>query len=263
MSLIALDNAVNSSPMQDRFHADPRVQAAELLLYEKLPQVVPLKNPPAETVEHVPTLRGAVAPPVRRYTTPHTLSPRGHLLSNGSYTVMVTNAGGGYSRRLDIAMTRWREDITTDEWGNFCYIRDLDDGRVWSSTHQPSGRDAEEFEVTFSQDRAVFRRLDDGIETRTEIVVSPEDDVEIRRGSFTNHSHRARNLEVTSYAEVVLAPADADLAHPAFSNLFIETKAIADRDALICSRRPRSGGGRPYLVHVLSGRGRAGPPTQY
>jgi cellobiose phosphorylase len=263
MSLIALDNAVNGSPMQDRFHADPRVQATELLLYEKLPQVVPLKNPPAETVEHIPIVRGAIAPPVRRYTTPHTLSPRAHLLSNGSYTVMVTNAGGGYSRRHEIAMTRWREDITTDEWGNFCYIRDLDEGRVWSTTHQPSGREADEFEVTFSQDRAVFRRLDDGIETRTEIVVSPEDDVEIRRVSFTNHNHHARNLDVTSYAEVVLAPADADLAHPVFSNLFIETKAVVERDALICERRPRSGGGRPYLVHVLSGRGRAGPPTQF
>src|SRR5262245_5853260 len=263
MSLIALDNAVNGSPMQNRFHADPRVQAAELLLYEKIPQVVPLKNPPAETVEHVPTVRGAIAPPVRRYTTPHTLSPRGHLLSNGSYTVMVTNAGGGYSRRHDIAMTRWREDITTDEWGNFCYVRDLENGRVWSSTHQPSGRDADEFEVTFSQDRAVFRRLDDGIETRTEIVVSPEDDVEIRRVSITNHSLRARHLDVTSYAEVVLAPADADLANPAFSNLFIQPRPVVEPDALIGERRPRSGGGRQYLVHVLSGRGRAGPPTQY
>src|SRR6185295_8754772 len=263
MSLIALDNAVNGMPMQNRFHADPRVQAAELLLYERIPQVVPLKNPPAETVEHVPTVRGAIAPPVRRYVTPHTLSPRAHLLSNGSYTVMVTNAGGGYSRRQDLAMTRWREDITTDEWGNFCYIRDLDSGHVWSTAHQPSGRDADDYEVTFSQDRAVFRRLDGGIETRTEIVVSPEDDVEIRRVSFTNHSDRPRSLDITSYAEVVLAPPDADLAHPVFSNLFVETRAVVERDALICDRRPRAGGNRPYLLHVLSGRGRAGPPTQY
>src|SRR4029077_14549106 len=105
MSLIALDNAINGWPMQNRFHADPRVQATELLLYERIPQVVPLKNPPAETVEHVPTVRGLVAPPVRRYVTPHTLSPRAHLLSNGSYTVTVTNAGGGYSRPHDLAMT--------------------------------------------------------------------------------------------------------------------------------------------------------------
>ncbi len=195
MSLLALDNALNGSPMQERFHADPRIQAADLLLQERVPQLVPLKNPPAETAEHVPFLRRAAAPPVRLYTTPHTLSPRAHLLSNGSYTVMLTNAGGGYSRRQQLALTRWREDITSDASGSFVFVRDLDTGDVWSTTHQPSGRDAEEYEATFSLDRAVFRRVDAGLETRTEIVVSPEDDAELRRVSITNHSHRARSIE--------------------------------------------------------------------
>jgi cyclic beta-1,2-glucan synthetase len=263
MSLVALDNVLNGSPMQARFHADPRVQAAELLLYERIPQLVPLKNVPAETAEHVPSARAAVAPAVRRYITPHTLSPRSHLLSNGSCCVMVTNAGGGYSRRQGLAMTRWREDITTDEWGSFCYIRDLESREVWSTTHQPTGRDADEYEVTFAQDRAVFRRLDHRIEARTEIVVSPEDDVELRRVSLTNHSHRARSIELTSYAEVGLLSPDADVAHPAFANLFVETRAVAERDALICTRRPRTGESRSYLIHVLSGRGRVGPATQF
>ena len=263
MSLIALGNAVHDSPMPRRFHADPRVQAAELLLYERVPQLMPLKNPPAETAEHVPSPREAVAPHVRRYVTPHTLSPRTHLLSNGSYCVMVTNAGGGYSRSQHLAMTRWREDITTDDWGTFFYLRDLESGRLWSAAHQPTGVEADEYEVIFALDRAVFRRRDDGIETRTEIVVSPEEDVEIRRISLTNHSGRPRTIEITSYAEVVIAPHDADLAHPAFSNLFVETRAIHDRDAILCARRPRSGDDRPYLVHVLSGRGRTAPGTQF
>ncbi len=263
MGLLALDNLLNGSPMQRRFHADPRVEAAELLLQERIPRLVPLKNPPIEQAEHVPVTRGAIAPAVRRYVTPHTLSPRGHLLSNGSYSVMVTNAGGGYSRRQNLAMTRWREDMTTDEWGNFCFVRDLDSGAVWSTTHQPVGRDADEFEVTFALDRAMFRRVDGGLETRTEIVVSTEDDVELRRISITNHGRETRSLDLTSYAEVVLAPAEADLAHPAFSNLFIETSALPERDALICARRPRSGGARTYLFHLLSGRGRVGPATQF
>jgi cellobiose phosphorylase len=263
MSLLALDNLLNGLPMQDRFHADPRIQAADLLLQERVPQLVPLKNPPVETAEHVPFLRRAAAPPVRRYTTPHTLSPRAHLLSNGSYTVMVTNAGGGYSRRQQIALTRWREDMTTDAWGSFVFVRDLDSGDVWSTTHQPSGREAEDYEVTFALDRAVWRRVDHGLETRTEVVVSPEDDAELRRVSITNHSHRNRNLELTSYAEVVLAPADADLAHPAFSNLFVETTAVPQWDALFCARRPRSGTDRLYMIHVLSGRGRIGSATEY
>ncbi|MGH9372660.1 MAG: GH36-type glycosyl hydrolase domain-containing protein, partial [Vicinamibacterales bacterium] len=263
MSLLALDNLLNGSPMQNRFHSDARIQAAELLLYERIPQLVPLKNPPVELANHVPSARHPVAPTVRRYLTPHTLSPRTHLLSNGSYGVMITSSGGGYSRRQNLAMTRWREDITTDAWGHFCYIRDLENGEVWSTTHQPTGREADEYEVTFALDRAVFRRIDSGLETRTEIVVSPEDDVELRRVSITNHSHRARTLDLTSYAEVVLTPPDEDLAHPAFSNLFVETTAVPERDAIICARRPRAGGNRTCLVHVMSGRGRIGPPTQY
>ena len=263
MSLLALDNLLNGSPMQNRFHADPRVQAADLLLQERVPRQVPLRDPPIEQAEHVPTSRRMPAPAVRRYVTPHTRSPRVHLLSNGSYTVMVTNAGGGYSRRQNLALTRWREDITTDAWGNFCYVRDLQTGKFWSTTHQPSGRGADEYEVTFALDRAVWRRLDEELEIRTEVVVSPEDDAELRRVSITNHSRRLRSLDLTSYAEVVLAPGDADLAHPAFSNLFIETIAVPERDALICVRRPRSGTERPYLIHVLSGRGRIGGATQF
>ena len=150
MSLVSLDNAVNLSPMQRRFHADPRVQAAELLLQERIPRLVPLKNPPIEKAEHIPATRRLPALQVRRYVTPHTLSPRVHLLSNGSYAVMVTNAGGGYSRRQNLAMTRWREDITADAWGTFIYVRDLESGAVWSTTYQPTEREPDEYEVTFA-----------------------------------------------------------------------------------------------------------------
>ncbi len=263
MSLLALDNLLNGAPMQERFHSDPRIQAADLLLQERLPQLVPLKDPPIDTADHVPFVRRAVAPVVRRYATPHTLTPRAHLLSNGSYTVMVTNAGGGYSRRQQLALTRWREDMTTDAWGTFIYVRDLDSGTFWSATHQPTEREADDYEATFAIDRAVWRRLDAGLETRTELVVSPEDDAELRRVSITNHSHRVRSLDLTSYAEVVLATPEADLAHPAFGNLFVQTIAVPERDALICVRRPREGTDRPYLIHVLSGRGRIGAATEY
>ena len=125
--------------------------------------------------------------------TPHTLSPRAHLLSNGSYSVMVTNAGGGYSRRQDLAMTRWREDITTDAWGSFCYVRDLEsgDGLVDDAISRPAASRTST-KSTFAPDRATWRRVDDGIETRTEVVVSPEDDAELRRVSLTNHSAASR-----------------------------------------------------------------------
>jgi cyclic beta-1,2-glucan synthetase len=263
MSLLALDNAVNAAPMQDRFHADRRVQAAALLLQERLPNLVPFKNPPLEKADHLPSSRESTRVSARRYTTPHTLSPRTHLLSNGSYGVMITNAGGGYSRRQGVALTRWREDITADAWGSFIYLRDLDSREVWSTTYQPTLREPEEYDVTFAPDRATWRRIDNGIEARTEVVVSPEDDAELRRVSLTNHSDRIRSIEITSYQEVVLAPAGADLGHPVFSNLFVETAAVPSQDALICTRRPRTGTERLYLVHVISGRGRLGGATQY
>jgi cyclic beta-1,2-glucan synthetase len=263
MSLVSLDNALHDFPMQRRFHDDPRVQSADLLLQERIPHQAPLKNPPIELVDHVPSVREPAVAGARVYTTPHTLSPRPHLLSNGSYVVMVTNAGGGYSQRQQVALTRWREDITTDAWGSFCYVRDLDTGMLWSTAHLPTGREADEYECTLAPDRAVFRRVDASIETRTEIVVSPEDDAELRRVSVTNLGTTPRRLDLTSYAEVVLAPGDADLAHPAFSNLFVETRNLPGRDALIATRRPRSGSDRRFLVHVLSGRAPGSPPAQF
>ena len=258
MILVSLDEVLNGAPMKRRFHSDPRVQAADLLLQERIPHLVPLTNPPIEKAAHVPSVRQRTASTGRRYTTPHTLSPRAHLLSNGDYTVMVTNAGGGYSRRQGLALTRWREDLTRDEWGSFCYVRDLETRDVWSTTFQPTRREPEDYEVTFAPDRAVFRRLDFEIEVRTEIVVSPEDPIELRRVSLTNHGTRTRSLDLTSYAEVVLAPGGADLAHPAFSNLFVETTAVPGREALICTRRPREGTDRSYLVHLIAA-GPAGP----
>ena len=158
MSLVALNNCLNDNIMQARFHADPRVQAAELLLQERSPHLVPLDRPPEEhRVEETPGR--VVQSHVRRYVTPHTITPRAHLLSNGSLSVMLTNAGGGYTRWRDVAVTRWREDSTCDGWGTFCYVRDLTASRTaasafWSAGFQPSGRDADSYEATFAPDRA-------------------------------------------------------------------------------------------------------------
>ncbi|HKY22593.1 MAG TPA: glucoamylase family protein [Vicinamibacterales bacterium] len=262
MSLVALNNCLNGNIMQARFHAEPRVQAAELLLQERSPHLVPLDRPPEEhKVQEAP---GRVAQAlVRRYVTPHTVTPRAHVLSNGSMSVMVTNSGGGYTRWRDVAVTRWREDATCDGWGSFCYIRDVETLAFWSAGFQPSGREADSYEVTFAPDRAVIRRRDEDIETFTEVTVSPEDDAEIRRVSVTNHSRVLRELELTSYMEVVLAPQASDVAHPVFSNLFIATMRVPEHQAILCARRPRSRERRLYMGHVLASRGRIGEEVQF
>jgi cellobiose phosphorylase len=196
---------------------------------------------------------GGPVSPIRVFGSPDTALPEVQLLSNGRYHVMVTNAGGGISRWRDLAVTRWREDGTRDNHGTFCYIRDVAGGEFWSAAHQPTLKRADHYEAIFTEARAEFRRRDGDIEAHTEIAVSPEDDIELRRVRITNHSRSRRTLEVTSYAEVVLAPPAADALHPAFSNLFVQTEIVPHGHAILCTRRPRSlDEAAPWMLHLMA-----------
>src|SRR3546814_138538 len=194
--------------------------------------------------------------PVRVLDRARTRRPEVQLLSNGRYHVMLTNSGGGASHWKDLAVTRWREDPTRDHWGMFCYVRDLTDGVFWSTTYQPTLKEPDHYEVIFSEDRAEYRRLDHNIEMHTEIVVSPEDDIELRRTRITNRSRVRRTLDVTSYAEIVLATAASDNAHPAFGNLFVQTEILEDQRAILSTRRPRSRDEKtPWLLPLMTTHG--------
>ena len=254
MSLVALTNAVLGAPMVRRFHSDPRVRATEPLLQERVPRFVPVIQPrPAESTRVEPP---ALAASPRRYRSPHTHYPGSHFLSNGQYTAIVTNAGGGASTWRDRAVTRQREDPTCDPGSQFIYLRDVRSGLLWSAAYQPVCREAERYRAIFLADEALFTRSDDGIETRLEITVSAEDDVEVRRVSLLNHTDQLREIEVTSLVEIVLAPHADDLAHPAFLKLFLETEYRPECTALLCGRRPRSPDElSPWAVHVMSAEG--------
>lgn len=263
MSLLALASALLQQPMQRRFCADPALQATLMLLQERVPRVRPHLPPMAER-DDFRSGEPEAAPPVRVITTPHTPHPEVQLLSNGRYHVMLTAAGGGYSRWQDSAVTRWREDGTTDAWGSFCYLRDVDSGQVWSTTPQPLGTPVEGFEAVFSEGRAEFRRRDHGIDAHTEVVVSPEDDFELRRLRLANRSRRRRTIELTTYAEVVLAPPAADAAHPAFGKLFVQTEWLAQPPAIVCTRRARAAEERPpSMFHLVAVHGAAAGPVSH
>jgi cyclic beta-1,2-glucan synthetase len=254
MSLVALANAVLGAPMVRRFHSDPRVQATEPLLQERVPRYVPVTRPrPAESTRVEP-----VAPVLspRRFSSPHTLYPSAHFLSNGQYTTVVTNGGGGASTWRGYAVTRQHDDPTCDPGGQFIYLRDVRSGLIWSAAHQPVCREPERYRVTYRADGALYTRTDDGIETRLEVTVSPEDDVEVRRVSLVNHTDLLREIEVTSLVEIVLAPHSEALSHPAFLKLFLETEYRPECTALLCGRRPRSPDEQaPWAVHVVSAEG--------
>ncbi|WP_020475307.1 GH36-type glycosyl hydrolase domain-containing protein [Zavarzinella formosa] len=253
MALTALAEALLGEPMAGRFHNEPMVRATELLLQERLPRVAPLVEAHEDETEPAAVVREAALPMSRRLTTADTPHPRTHLLSNGRYSVMITNTGAGYSTCGDLDVTRWREDRTTDSSGQFCYIRDVQTGKIWSAGHHPVAAKADYFEVIYSTDKAEFRRRDGEIETHMEVTVSPEHSAEIRRLTILNLGDAEREIELTSFTEVALLPHRADVAHPAFGKLFLETEWLGGFNALLCRRRPRASAEQPiWALHVLA-----------
>ena len=249
MGFLSLAYLLRDQPMQKRFEAELQFQATLLLLQERIPRAT---IPYSHTSEVDDVTFPETNIEMRVINTPNTAIPEIQLLSNGRYHAMITNAGGGYSKWKNIAVTRWREDTTCDNYGMFCYIRDTENGTFWSNAHQPTLKQAKSYVTTFTQGRAEIRRVDNNIETYTEIVVSPEDDVELRRVHITNRSRRRRTIELTSYAEVVLNNDVADAIHPAFSNLFVQTEIIRDQHAILCTRRPRSADEQaPWMCHLM------------
>ncbi|OGA22253.1 MAG: glycosyl transferase [Betaproteobacteria bacterium RIFCSPLOWO2_02_FULL_67_26] len=242
MTVVAIANALLDGKMRARFHAEPMVQATELLLQERTPRDVALAHPRAEEVRTAATVRDLELPAVRRLSSAHDATPEAHLLSNGRYAVMLTGAGSGYSRWGNLGITRWREDVTRDDWGAYVFLRDVDSGDVWSAGYQPSGVEPDSYEVTFTEDRAEYVRHDGTITTVLDVVVSPEANAEVRRVSVVNAGDSARDIELTSYSELVLAPPAADMAHPVFSKLFVQTEYLARIGAILATRRRRSPG---------------------
>lgn len=263
MGFLSLAYLLLDKPMQRRFESYPLFQATMSLLHERVPKASGNYSSASELadmriVADVPNQQIRV---VRR---PDPRTPEVQLLSNGRYHVMVTSAGGSYSRWNDLAVTRWREDTTRDHWGNFCYVRDLSNGHFWSTSYQPSLTPPTHYEVIFSEGRAEFRRSDRDIDMHTEIVVSPEDDIELRRTKITNRSRLPRTLDITSYAEVVLAPAAADASHAAFSNLFVQTEIDLQRGAILCTRRARSDNETvPWMFHLMAAHGAGAGEASY
>ncbi|NOU12869.1 MAG: cyclic beta 1-2 glucan synthetase [Methylococcaceae bacterium] len=252
MSLLSLAYLLLDRPMQRRFASNPLFQATLLLLQEKIPKATAFYAQATEVAD-VLTASGEAQIPLRVINNPNTPLPEVQLLSNGRYHVMVTSAGGGYSRWKELAVTRWREDSTTDHWGSFCYIRDMTTGVFWSTAYQPTLKRSQHYEAIFSEGRAEFRRRDHDFDTHIDIVVSPEDDIELRRVRITNRARTRRTIEVTSYSEVVIASSASDTLHPAFSNLFVQTEIINERQAILSSRRPRAADEQtPWMFHLMA-----------
>jgi cyclic beta-1,2-glucan synthetase len=239
MTIAAIANVILDSVLQKRFHVEPMVQAAELLLHERAPREIQEPAFVTEARSDGDVSPKAVSPNARRAANPQSTTPITQLLSNGHYAVMVTAAGSGYSAWGDVAITRWREDATCDAWGSYAFLRDVENGACWSPSLQPMQGAPNVHEAWFEEDRAEFIHRGRNIITTLDIAVSAEDDAEVRRLSLTNRGAAAREIEATSYVELALAPLRADAAHPAFSKLFVETEHLSRSGALLARRRKR------------------------
>ena len=240
MTIVAIADALFRGVMRRRFHAEPVIKASELLLQERMPRDVAATRPWAAEVKSAAGARDVEPLGGRRFASAHQATPATHLLSNGRYATMLTSAGSGYSSWGDVALTRWREDATCDDYGSYLFVKDLRSGAAWSAGFQPSGVEPDAYAAIFNEDRVELTRQDGALTTTLDVLVSGEDDAEVRRVSITNAGARVRDIEVTSYAELVLAPQSADIAHPAFSKLFVETEFLGEVGAILATRRRRT-----------------------
>lgn len=253
MSLAALNNFFNGDILQKRFHNDPVIRSAELLLQEKMPaRVIYSKGHKEEWVSRNHRIEHTDNAAARTYGSPGTIPPNIHMLSNGEYSVLITDGGSGRSLCGDMAVNRWEADHVNKK-GFYIFIQNINSNTAWSATYDPFGHEPEKYRVVFSPDKAEFTRKNGNIESYLEITVSPEDNAEIRRISITNHSGHVRYVELTSFFEAVAAPPREDAAHPAFSKLFIRTEFVRDHMCLLAARRQRKAGQRTsWLVHTMS-----------
>jgi len=240
MSLVALDNCLHKNIMQTRFHTNPEIRAAQLLLQEKVASNIIFANTAKKRIVPYKEVVNKETSTLRQFAAPDSILPKAHILSNGNYSVMITERGTGYSKNKLGTLSRWREDSTLDPYGMFFYLRNIETNEVWSAAYAPLNVMPEQYEVVFTTDKAIFTRRDGEIETKTEVTVVSGDNVEIRRISLKNLGDKPCTIELTSYFEVVMTTQGADLAHPAFSNLFVETSIQTDRQCIIANRRPRS-----------------------
>ena len=263
MTITAIANIVQDGRLRRRFHAEPMIQAVDLLLQERVPRDVAIAPPRATEVQTSP-VEATTAPIVRHFDAPESAVPTAHLLSNGRYGVMLTPTGAGFSRWRDMAITRWRADATQDALGSFIFMRDTKSGALWSAGVQPTRADPSLHRAVFCEHHAAFTYRADRLITTTEVVVSAEDDAEARRVTLTNTGRQPREVDLTSYAELVLAPPAADLAHPAFSKMFVVTDYLPELGVIIATRRRRAPSDpEVWAAHIAVVEGAESAPMQF
>lgn len=251
MVLHSLSNIVNRGSVTRKFHADLRVEATRTLLQER--QLGRMPKAKVYDIREVRPLQPLT--PIVMVDGTSELNerlPRQYVLSNGYYKALVLADGTGSSTWGETEINRWSADALVPSGGTLTYIRDTQSGAIWSPTYNPIGGVDETYNVVALPEKVVFERTQEDVLSNLEVWVASDSDVEVRRLSLTNSSEATKELEITSYIEFGLAPHTAQVSHPSFNRLFIDTEAIAEDDAILAWRRHRSNDEQPvYVAHLL------------
>lgn len=249
MILAAINNYLNDGILQNRFHEEPMVKATEVLLEEKRQSHLISLARRGYTIhigkvhfkEHSYSNRyvSGVAPKI----------PVTNYLCNNNYALLITSDGDGFSSYKNMMLYRWRADLYAGT-GNYIYIKDTTKNKLWSATYHPTKAEPEEYQAIFSPHKAEFKRVDESISTHTEVSLSPIHNLEIRRVTIKNNSKETREFEITSYLEAVGDSYLAEISHPAFNKLFIESEFLEEQSVFLSRRRSKKGKEYPYLMHM-------------
>lgn len=250
MNIVAINNYLNNGIFRKRFHSEAIIKATEVLLEEKRQSHL------ISLAKHGYTIRiGKIHFREDSYSNRFVYSvapkiPIANLLSNNKYSLMITSDGDGFSSFKNMMLYRWRADIYANT-GNYIYIKDIDQKRVWSTAYHPTKKEPDEYQVIFSPHQAEFKRRDDDISSHTTISLSQDYNLEIRKVELINHGNAVRQFEITSYLEVVGDSHMAELSHPAFNKLFIESEFLQEETIFLSKRRGSKNTDQPYIMHMV------------
>ncbi len=250
MNLVAINNFLNDGIMRRRFHAEAIIKATEVLLEEKRQshfisiarRGYTIKMGKMNFKEDLLSKRyvNSVAPRI----------PVASYLSNNKYALMITSDGDGFSNYRDMMLYRWRADLYANT-GNYIYIKDINQGKFWSATYNPTKTEPDDYQAIFSPHQAEFKRMDGDITSHTAVSLSPNHNLEIRKLTLSNNGKEAKQIEITSYMEVVGDSYLAELSHPAFNKLFIESEFLEEQSVFLSKRRGNKVGGNSYIMHMV------------
>ncbi|MCQ0970237.1 protein ndvB [Paracoccus sp. TK19116] len=260
MSILAIANTVLDGIHRDRFHDDPVVRAAELLLQEKSPRdIVPITRAPSRT-EAATISHASASESISVVDEPGRARTEVALLSNGHFATTISATGSGRSVLNGVAVNRWHPDPTCDRGGIYLLMRDVQSGEWWSATTSPCAGENEKARTIISDHKAEFFKTANAIESRVEVIAATEANADGRRLTLRNRSGSDRTIEVTSYGEIVLDEPASDNAHPAFSKMFVKTEIRGGGSLIVAERRPRDPKGQSrYLAHLVAGADSAMP----